>query len=214
MKENSNTHENEKKWHILTADEMFSSTGSNMNGLTEEEAGKRLKEYGPNELVEGKRISPLILFLRQFKDFLIIVLAIAAIVSGIKGDWVEAITIIIIVILAGVLGFIQEYQAEKAIEALKKMAAPHGTVLRAGEKKIIPAREIVTGDILLIKTGDLIPADGRLIEVNNLRVNEGSLTGESMPVEKSIESPIIKDVITRGQSKHGLYGNICLLWQR
>jgi len=204
MNEILNTGGNEKDWHILTVDEIFHSTGSNMNGLTEEEAGKRLKEYGPNELEEGKRVSPFILLFNQFKDFLIIVLAIAAIVSGIKGDWVEAITIIVIVILAGVLGFIQEYQAGKAIDALKKMTAPHATVLRAGEKKNIPAGEIVTGDIVLIKTGDLIPADGRLIEVNNLQVNESSLTGESMSVEKSIESPDIKDT-TIGDRKNMIY---------
>jgi len=144
------------------------------------------------------------LLLEQFKDFLIIVLAVAAIISGIKGDWVEAITIIVIVILAGLMGFIQEYQAGKAIEKLRKMAAPHATVIRGGEEQVIPSREIVPGDICLIKTGDMIPADSRLVEATNLKINESSLTGESLAVEKFVE-PIESKETSLGDRKNMAY---------
>ena len=122
-------------WYNEIIDNILTQLKTNITGLKDEEAKKRLDEFGPNELKEKKAVSPLILLLEQFKDFLIIILGIAAIISGVQGDWLEAIAIIIIVILAGVLGFLQEYEAEKAIDSLKKMAAPTATTLRDGIEK-------------------------------------------------------------------------------
>jgi Ca2+-transporting ATPase len=193
-----------ENWHGETVEQVLSQLKTEINGLSKKEAESRLEEFGANELEEKKKESILMLLLEQFKDFLIIVLAVAAIISGIKGDWVEAITIIIIVILAGLMGFIQEYQAGKAIEKLRKMAAPHATVIRGGEEQVIPSREIVPGDICLIKTGDMIPADSRLVEATNLKINEASLTGESMAVEKSVE-PVENKETSLGDRKNMAY---------
>ncbi len=193
-----------ENWHSETVEQVLSYFKTDINGLSEKEAKDRLNEFGANELEEKKKESILMLLLEQFKDFLIIVLAVAAIISGIKGDWVEALTIIIIVILAGLMGFIQEYQAGKAIEKLRKMAAPNATVIRGGEEQVIPSREIVPGDICLIKTGDMIPADARLVEATNLKINEAPLTGESSAVAKSIE-PVENKETSLGDRKNMVY---------
>ncbi|MEQ8190176.1 MAG: calcium-translocating P-type ATPase, PMCA-type [Candidatus Eremiobacterota bacterium] len=193
-----------ENWHNETFEQVLSYFKTDINGLSEKDARERLHEFGANELEEKKKESILMLLLEQFKDFLIIVLAVAAVISGIKGDWVEALTIIIIVILAGLMGFIQEYQAGKAIEKLRKMAAPHATVIRGGEEQVIPSREIVPGDICLIKTGDMIPADARLVEATNLKINEAPLTGESSAVAKFIE-PVENKETSLGDRKNMVY---------
>jgi len=193
-----------ENWHNETFEQVLSYFKTDINGLSEKDARERLHEFGANELEEKKKESILMLLLEQFKDFLIIVLAVAAVISGIKGDWVEALTIIIIVILAGLMGFIQEYQAGKAIEKLRKMAAPHATVIRGGEEQVIPSREIVPGEICLIKTGDMIPADARLVEATNLKINEAPLTGESSAVAKSIE-PVENKETSLGDRKNMVY---------
>jgi Ca2+-transporting ATPase len=153
-------------------------------GLCSEEAARRLAEYGPNELQAAERISPWHILLQQFKNVLIIILLIATALSAFLGHGIEAIAIAVIVLFAVLLGFVQEYRAEKAIEALRQMAAPTATILRDGEEVELPASEIVPGDITLLRAGDKIPADVRLIEAINLQVEEAALTGESMPVEK------------------------------
>jgi Ca2+-transporting ATPase len=153
-------------------------------GLSSEEAARRLAEYGPNELQAAERISPWHILLQQFKNVLIIILLIATALSAFLGHGIEAIAIAVIVLFAVLLGFVQEYRAEKAIEALRQMAAPTATILRDGEEVELPASEIVPGDITLLRAGDKIPADVRLIEAINLQVEEAALTGESMPVEK------------------------------
>ncbi|MEQ8222175.1 MAG: calcium-translocating P-type ATPase, PMCA-type [Candidatus Eremiobacterota bacterium] len=193
-----------ENWHSETVEQVLSHFKTDINGLSEKEGRERIHEFGANELAEKKKESIFMLLLEQFSDFLIIVLAVASVISGIKGDWVEAITIIVIVILAGLMGFIQEYQAGKAIEKLKKMAAPNATVIRGGEETVIPSREIVPGDICLIKTGDMIPADARLIEATNLKINEAPLTGESTAVEKSIE-PVENKETSLGDRKNMVY---------
>jgi Ca2+-transporting ATPase len=165
---------------------VLESIGSSAQGLTAQEAQARLIKYGANELRDEKKVSRLILFLSQFKSFLIIILLAAGAVSALLKEFVDAAAIILIVILTGVLGFIQEYRAERAIEALKRMAAPTARVIRNGKAKVIPSRDLVPGDIIILLTGDLVPADARLIEALNLKVNEASLTGESAQVEKSI----------------------------
>jgi len=173
--------------HTMSIEEVLKKLKSNLKGLSEEEAKKRLEQYGLNELVAAKKISPLKIFLEQFKDVLVIILIIATVISMLIGEILEASVIMAIVFACVILGFTQEYRAEKALEALKKLAAPTATVLRNGRIMEIPAKEVVPGDIILIEAGDRIPADARLIEAIDLRVDEAVLTGESIPVPKSTE---------------------------
>lgn len=181
-------------WYQLGVDETLSKQGSSLEGLSVEESGRRLREHGPNELKESKRITPLGILLNQFKDFMILVLIVAAIISGFLGDIIDTIAIIAIVIINAIIGFIQEYRAEKAMQALKKMSAASAKVLRSGSVRQIPAHEIVPGDVVLMEAGDIIPADVRLIESAQLKVNEASLTGESVPVEKSTDAIHVEDL--------------------
>lgn len=176
-------------WHNIDKEKAIALLGSKLDGLSSEEAKQRLERYGLNELVEKKKTSPLMLLLEQFKDFLIIILIIAAIISAVlafmgEGDIWDPILIIIIVLFAAVLGFIQEYRSEKAIEALKRMAALTAIVIRNSRDIEIPAREVVPGDLVVLNTGNRVPADGRIIESINLKTDEAPLTGESLPVEK------------------------------
>ncbi|MEE9340370.1 MAG: HAD-IC family P-type ATPase [Thermoplasmata archaeon] len=189
-------------WWNLSHSETAKKLETGPEGLSNEESAQRLEQYGPNELVETARTSPLKIFLRQFLSLMVIILIIAAIISAVIGimkeegmeEIYDAIVITIIVILNAVFGFVQEYKAEKAILALKAMAAPRATVLRGGELTLIPARELVPGDLVSLKMGDVIPADCRIKEESNLRVNEASLTGESVPISKD-SAPIPGDVI-------------------
>ncbi|MCX7973566.1 MAG: cation-translocating P-type ATPase [Candidatus Aminicenantes bacterium] len=177
----------QKNWWNLNSSEVLVSFNSSHDGLSQEEALKRLAQFGPNELIEKEKISPWKIFLEQFKSILIIILLIAIVLSAIVGDIKESIVIAIIVLMASGLGFIQEYRAERAIETLKKMAAPLASVIRDGRETEIPARELVPGDIILLRAGNRVPADGRLIEAINLKIDEASLTGESIPIEKTVE---------------------------
>jgi len=156
-------------------------------GLTEGEAQRRLLLYGPNELREERHRHPLLIFLRQFADLLIIVLLAAALISLATGEITDFTVIMAVLILNALMGFIQEYRAEKAVQALKRMATPYARVVRDGQIKEIPSTQIVPGDIILLETGMIVPADGRLIEAINLQVDESSLSGESLPVEKNCE---------------------------
>ena len=183
----------ERNWHTLEVEDILQTLGSGPSGLSKREAQKRLEQLGPNELVKKKGTSPWMLFLEQFKSLLIIILLIAVTLSAVLGEVVDAIIIGVIVLFACGLGFVQEYRAERAMEALRRMAAPTVSVLRDGDETEIPARELVPGDIIIIRTGDRIPADARLIEAANLRTNEAPLTGESTPVEK-ISTPIEGEV--------------------
>jgi hypothetical protein len=152
-------------WHVMEIKEILSSLGSSLEGLTQQEAKTRLEKYGPNEFMEKEKISALKIFIDQFKSFLIIILLEATVVSAFVGEWLDAI-----VIACAFLGLYQEYKAEKAVETLKKIAALTARVFREGEKVEIPARDIVSGDIVALRTGDKVPADCRLIEEMNLRV--------------------------------------------
>ena len=171
-------------WHTLTVEESLQLLESGPNGLNASEAARRLKEVGPNELQAQGRISPWAILLEQFKNVLIIILLLATALSAFLGHGVEAIAITAIVLFAVILGFIQEYRAERAIEALREMAAPAATVIRDGRDERVPARELVPGDVVVLATGDKVPADARLTEAVNLQTVEAALTGESAPVEK------------------------------
>lgn len=176
----------ENIWHTLTARQTLEALHtSEKTGLTEAEAQHRLREQGPNELTRGKGISPWKILWEQCKNVLVIILVIAIVLSAMLGHDVEAITIGIIVVFAVLLGFVQEYRAERAIEALRKMAAPLATVLRGGEEKDIPTKDIVPGDLIFLVAGDRVPADGRVVRSVNLHADEAALTGESIPVAKA-----------------------------
>ena len=174
-------------WHTLPVDIVLSHLSSARCGLSEVEVDRRLTLYGPNELQAVDRVSPWVVLLGQFKNVLIIILLIATAISAFVGHGVEAIAIAVIVLFAVVLGFVQEYRAERAIEALRRMAAPTVTVIRDGREIEIPARQLVPGDLILLHAGDKVAADARLIESVNLQVDEAALTGESVPVEKNTE---------------------------
>lgn len=176
------------EWCSLEIDQVLKELKVDPNqGLNEAEVKRRLIKYGYNDLEKEEKLSSLILFLNQFKNFLIIILIFAIILSAFVGEVVDAIIIGIIVIFCAVLGFIQEYRAERALEALKKMLSPTVTVIREGREEEISSKELVPGDIILLEAGDKIPCDGRLIEVYSLQCDEAPLTGESLPVEKDIK---------------------------
>lgn len=155
------------------------------NGLSIKEVQKRMQQFGLNQLKEFKKINPVVVFLNQFKDFMIIILIIASIISFLLGEHIDSIIILIILILNAIIGFIQEYRAEKSLEALKKLSIPYANVIREKEIFRIPSIEIVPGDIVILEAGDIVPADIRIIESYNLQVNESILTGESVPVDKN-----------------------------
>jgi len=177
-----------ENYYTLTAKETLKLLNTPEKGLTEKEAKKRLEKFGYNELQKGKRISALTIFINQFKNALLLLLIFAGVLSLFLGEKLESIAIFGILLLNAILGFIQEYNAEKAIDALKKISAPTARVLRDGKQTKIPAREIAPGDILLLEAGDIVPADSRLIEESSLQIDEASLTGESVPSKKFIES--------------------------
>lgn len=171
-------------WHNLNIEKVLELTGSSLQGLTNPEVEKKRLVSGRNLLKAKKKKPAWRMFLSQFTDFMILVLLSAAVISGIIGDITDTIIILIIVLLNAVLGFVQEYRAEKSLEMLKKMAAPNATVIRENQIRNIGADELVPGDIVLLESGNIVPADLRLTETHNLQTDESSLTGESLPVEK------------------------------
>jgi P-type Ca2+ transporter type 2C len=183
------------------------------SGLARAEAKRRLGEYGPNELEIARAVAPWKLLLDQFKNVLILILLAAVGLSIVLGHATEAIVIGAIVLLAALLGFVQEFRAERAIEALRRMAAPTATVLREGEEVDVPARELVPGDVLLLHAGDKVPADGRLAEAVNLRVEESALTGESLPVEKET-AELEADDLSVGDRTSMVYAGTAIAYGR
>ncbi|MBI2864051.1 MAG: calcium-transporting P-type ATPase, PMR1-type [Chloroflexi bacterium] len=175
------------RWHARSVEDVLRTLGTGRTGLSVEEASRRLQETGPNELRREAVASPLVLFLHQFKDFLMVILLVATAVSALLGEVLDAAVIFAIVVLSALLGFFQEYRASRALEALKRMAAPEADVVRDGQEQKVLAREVVTGDIVLLATGDRVPADGRIVEDYNLKVDESAFTGESEPVMKQSE---------------------------
>jgi Ca2+-transporting ATPase len=175
-----------KSWHALKPEEALEELKTRAEGLASQEAQARLLTYGPNELKKKKGKSPIKLFFDQFTDVLMIILLIATGLSLAIGETVDALIILAIVIASAALGFTQEYRSEKAVEALKRMTAPTAIVLRDGKEIKVTANQLVPGDIILLYTGDKVPADSRILEAFNLKVDEAALTGESTPVEKNI----------------------------
>jgi Ca2+-transporting ATPase len=193
------------EWHALESQEAIRQIDSDLeNGLTAAEAERRLAEHGPNELVERTGKGPWAILLEQFKGVMVVMLIISAIVSVILGETTDAIVIMIIVVLNAVLGFVQEYRAEQAMAALKRMAVPRVRVRRDGRLQEITALSLVPGDIIQLETGNTVPADARLVESVNLRVQEAVLTGESEAVEKDI-APLKGENLALGDRVNSVY---------
>lgn len=178
-------------WQTISVRETCERLKTNsVNGLTKDEAEERIKKYGKNKLAEKKKESILVKFLKQFNDFMIIILIIAAAISAMmsyvegSNDYLDSVIIIFIVVLNAIMGVIQEAKAEKSLDALKKMSAPTAKVKRDGIIQTIPSEEVVPGDLIIIETGSYIPADARIVKSYNLKVEESALTGETIPVLK------------------------------
>jgi Ca2+-transporting ATPase len=175
-----------RSWHTLSADDALADLSASASGLSTEEADRRLERHGSNELAAAGGTTAWSVLAGQFKNLFVIILLAAAVISAILGHGVESLAIAAIVLFAVVLGFVQEFRAEHAIEALRRRAALTASVLRDGREVEIPARSLVPGDVALLHPGDKVPADGRLLEGANLQVEEAALTGESLPAEKDL----------------------------
>ncbi|RPI33988.1 MAG: ATPase, partial [Chloroflexota bacterium] len=172
-------------WYKLNIPDASREMGVDItHGLDDAEIQRRLEQHGPNELVERGAVSPWVILAGQFKETMVVVLIMAAIISAALGEFTDAGAVMVVVLLNALLGFRQEYQAEKAMAALKKLAVPTVRVRRNGHVHEISARNLVPGDVILLEAGNMVPADARLIETANLRVQEAALTGESEPVSK------------------------------
>jgi Ca2+-transporting ATPase len=171
-------------WHVKKEAEIVGELKSSEKGLTEKEAKARILKYGKNELVKIRKLNALKIFLRQYASFLVLILFLAAVVSAVLQHWIDFGVILAVVILNSMFGFFQEYKAERAIERLKEMLISTARVLRNNKVEEIDSREIVPGDILVLREGDRIMADARLLRSENLQTNEAPLTGDSMPQDK------------------------------
>jgi P-type Ca2+ transporter type 2C len=201
-------------WHALDPDEVAARLETSATrGLDGEEAARRLAEHGPNEIQAARRVPPWRLLLDQFKNVLILILLVAVALSAALGHATEAVVVTVIVLFAVVLGFVQEYRAERAIEALRELAAPTATVVRDGEEVELPARDLVPGDLILVQAGDKVPADARVTESVNLQVEEAALTGESVPVSKRTE-PLDGDDVAVADRANSLFAGTAVTYGR
>jgi len=179
-------------WHQMNKEEVLISLKTSYEGLSENEVNRRQQLYS-NELDSGNGISPLRMFLNQFTDTMVLVLLGAAVISGAIGAMVDTLTILAIIILNAILGFIQEYRAERSLEEIKQLTSPAAIVLRGNKRSKVEASSLVPGDIVILETGDKIPADARLLTANSMGVDESALTGESIAVEKNAEIIMAED---------------------
>lgn len=202
----------DKQWK-LSQEELLQEMNSSMNGLTAEEAKKRLEQYGYNKLQEGKRKGVLQVFAEQFADLLVIILIIAAVISALTGGLEGTIVILAVLILNAILGTVQHFKAQKSLDSLKAMAAPNARVIRDGQKMEVPAAELVPGDILLLEAGDVTAADGRVLQNFSLQVSESALTGESENVNK-IDTPIDQDELPLGDRLNMVYSSSLVSYGR
>ena len=194
-------------WYAISADEVVKRLATNgEKGLDAAEASTRLEKYGPNRLPEGKKRGPFMRFLAQFNNILVYVLLGAGFVKLMLGLWLDAAIIFGVVVLNGLLGFIQEGKAEKALDSIRNMLSAEARTLRGGETRMIPAEQLVPGDIVLLESGDKVPADLRLVDVKNLRTEEAALTGESVPADKTTDAGL-RESDRRRPRKHGLLRN-------
>jgi Ca2+-transporting ATPase len=201
-----------RAWWVLEPDETAAALGTSLDaGLSGQYAARRLAEVGPNELEAARAVHPWRLLLEQLRNVLILILLVAVGLSAALGHATEAIVITVIVLFAVLLGFVQEYKAERAIDALREMAAPTATVLRDGEPVDVPARELVPGDVMLLEAGDRAPADGRVLESVSLQVDEAALTGESLPVGKRTAA-LADDELPVGDRRNMVYAGTTITY--
>lgn len=195
-------------WHELNQTDLLKTMNTSIgDGLSEKDVQKRLEKHVLNELQEGKKASALIIFLAQFKDFMVLILLAATIISAFLGEYIDAVAIVAIVLINGVLGFYQERRAEKSLQALKELSTPHVYARRNNEWVKIPSKHLVPGDIVKFSSGDRIGADIRLLETKSLEIEESALTGESIPAVKHA-SPLSRDHVSLGDLTN------ILLWGR
>src|SRR5512145_822891 len=187
--------EPQQTWHALQPEEILTQLATPPEvGLSSAEAARRLEQYGPNQLQEAPRPTFLQLLFEQFNNFIVILLIVAALISAVLGEWIDSAAIMSIVLLNAILGIVQERRAEEALAALKKLAAPDAQVVRDGHRVSIPSYELVPGDLVFLESGNFVPADIRLLEAVNLRIEEASLTGESLAVQKNAATVLDKNV--------------------
>ena len=201
-----------KEIYQQTVEEVFERVKGSISGLTSDQVKSSREKCGRNELAEGKKKSILQIFLEQYKDFLVLILIASAIISGILGDVESAAVIVIVITINAILGTVQTVKVEQSLQSLKKLSGPEAKVLRDGAVVQIPARELVIGDVILLEAGDMIPADGRLIENASLKVDESALTGESLAVEKSMET--IPTEVPLGDRKNMLFSGSFVTYGR
>ena len=202
-----------KSYYQLSGKETMREINGSEKPLTEEQVKANQEKYGPNELVEGKKKTTLQIFLEQYKDFLVIILIIAAVASGFMGDIESAVVILVVITMNAVLGTVQTVKAEQSLASLKKLSGPEAKVLRGGNVVQIPSSEVTMGDIVMLDAGDYIPADGRLIESASLKVDESALTGESLGVEKNI-GPIPAEEVPLGDRLNMVYSGSFVTYGR
>ena len=202
-----------KNYYQLSGEETLKSINGSTEPLSEEQIRANQEKYGPNELVEGKKKSVLQIFLEQYKDFLVIILIIAAIVSGMVGNTEAAVVILVVITMNAILGTVQTIKAEQSLESLKKLSGPEAKVLRGGNVVQIPSSEVTVGDIVMLDAGDYIPADGRLTECASLKVDESALTGESLGVEKNLD-PIQEEEVPLGDRLNMVYSGSFVTYGR
>ena len=174
-----------KQYYQMTRTEAQKSVNGSTQPLTAEQVKKNQEKYGPNALTEGKKKSIPQIFLEQYKDFLVIILIISAIVSGIMGETESAVVILVVITMNAILGTVQTVKAEQSLDSLKEMSGPEAKVLRNGDVVKLPSSQITVGDIVVLEAGDYVPADGRILENASMKVDESALTGESLGVEKT-----------------------------
>lgn len=202
-----------EKYYNKSVDESFDSLGVSKDGLRDETIAERYEKYGKNVLAEGKKKNAFIVFLEQFKDLLVLILIIAAIISAVTGGWESTLVIVAVIILNAILGTVQHIKAEKSLESLKALSAPSAKVLRNGVVTVIPSADIVPGDIVILEAGDLVVADGRIINNYSLQVNESSLTGESTAVEKT-DAAINENDVALGDQKNMVFSGSLVTYGR
>ena len=202
-----------KHYYQMTGDETLTEVNGSLEPLTEEQIREHQEKYGPNELVEGKKKTILQIFLEQYKDFLVIILIIAAIVSGFMGEVDSTVVILIVITMNAILGTVQTVKAEQSLASLKKLSAPEAKVLRCGNVVQIPSSEVTVGDVVMLDAGDYIPADGRLLECASLKVDESALTGESLGVEKTTDE-IKEDEVPLGDRLNMVYSGSFVTYGR
>ena len=202
-----------KTYFDMTCHDALESQQSSMDGLTSQQSEERLQQYGKNQLAEGKKKGVLAVFFSQFKDLLVLILLVAGVISAFSGNLESSIVIVAVLILNAVLGTVQYFKAEKSLESLKAMSSPTAKVLRDGKRMEVSSLDIVPGDIVFLEAGDMVVADGRILENFSLKVNESSLTGESEGVEKTTEV-IRSEKVALGDQKNMVFSGSLVTYGR